>query len=135
MAALGITLDNVAYKLHIKFPGLQRGFSFVDGGQGGVMQSGLTVDDTIGTTYSYTFTVEPDRKHRADYDGFFEAISSPNRVHSITLPYGQTTKTFDCRVDAGGDHMGDMWGSERAWEGLSVTVTPIRPQRMAEDET
>lgn len=134
MAFMGIVMDGVRYNLKIAYPGLRRSFSFVDGGQGGTMQSGLSITDTIGTLYGYSFTVEPDRHNRADYDAFFEAISSPDRTHEITLPYGQTQKTFFCRVEAGSDHMADVWQDERSWETLSVSVTPIRPQRMAADE-
>lgn len=134
MSALWITMDDVVYRLHVEYPSLQRSFAFVDGGQGGTMQSGRDTLDTIGTKYLYSLKVQPDRRHHDDYDAFFYAISSPQRVHTVTLPFGQTTMTFDCRVEGGTDTMGDMDGDDRSWGEMTVNFTPMAPQRMAEDE-
>ena len=135
----GILLDGTFYRVWITAgkDDLQRSFSFLDGGQGGMMQSGLETLDTIGTSYIYAFTVEPDVRHPEDYDAFFYAVSSPQRIHVITLPFGQTSAEFQCRIDGGSDSMTTMarrTGWPHIWRHLSVTVTPIRPQRTPETE-
>ena len=133
MALMRITMDGVNYHVRISADTtMRRAFSFVEGGQGGIAQSGLEILDTIGTAYSYTVSVLRDPAYPADYDAFYYAVSCPNRTHTVTMPFGASTLTFGCRVDAGSDELTGRRTND--WNHLSVTFTPLRPQRMAEDE-
>lgn len=135
---LGVKLDSRLYFVWIGSGDndISRNFAFVEGGNGGITQAGSEILDTIGTKYGYAFSVAPDANHPGDYDDFYWAISSPERIHTIELPFAQGRQTFVCRVDGGQD---DMTMRNRAriwpqlWRNLSVRVTPITPQRMAED--
>lgn len=136
----GIIMDGTFFRVWLTSGEneIARQFSYIDGGQGGIMQSGLETLDTIGTAYSYAFTVEPDVRHPEDYDAFYYSVSSPTRIHTITLPFGQGLSEFQCRIDGGSDGMTTMarrTGWPHIWRHLSVTVTPIRPQRAQEDGT
>lgn len=134
MALMRIVMDGVRFNVRISADSrMKRAFAFVDGGQGGMMQSGLETLDTIGTAYSYTVSVVRDPANSADYDAFWQAVSSPNRIHTVTLPYGGASITFSARVDAGSDELTGR--SPHDWDNLTLTFTPIRPQRTPEDET
>lgn len=127
--ALSIVIDSVSYKVGVVFPSLTRSFSFIEGPNAGMSLAGTTILDTIGTNYSYTMEVYPLKGNQSDYDAFFEAISSPSRTHQITLPYGQTTKTFNCYILGGSDKLMDRRGTSWVWGGMSVQFVPIAPQR------
>ena len=135
---LGIKLDSRLYFVWIGSGDndLSRRFAFVEGGNGGTTQAGSDILDTIGTKYSYSFDVAPDVNHPGDYDDFYWAVSNPARIHTVELPFGQGTQTFACRIDGGQDGMTMRNGAriwQHLWQHLSITVTPIAPQRMAED--
>ena len=124
-----ITMDGSTYNLGVVFPSLSRSFDFVEGKNGGMSLSGKTILDTIGTKYSYTMNVEPIRGYQTDYDSFFYAISDPDRLHSVTLPFGQSALTFDCYVLGGSDALEGRNGSDYSWGGMSVRFVPYAPQR------
>lgn len=122
-------VDGIEYALPIEYPSINRTFNFLEGGQGGVMQSGLEVLDTIGTKYSYSLTIPSYHKNPTVYDAFYESISRPDRVHTVTLPYGQSTITFDCKIESGTDTLYSNVWAYKSWGDLTVKFTPIRPQR------
>ena len=62
-------------------------------------------------------------------DAFFEAISAPVEAHTITLPYGQGTITYQAMVSAGEDKQRDKVAGVTRWTGLTVTFTAKKPQR------
>lgn len=126
---LYVILDGIEYELPIEYPSINRSFSFMEGGQGGFMQSGLEVLDTIGTKYGYSLRIPARHRNPTEYDTFFEAISSPSRVHQITLPYGQSTITFDCKIENGSDNLQSNVWAYKSWGDMTINFTPIRPQR------
>ena len=129
MAAMTIVMDSTTYHLAVQFGSMSRSFSFIEGQNTGMALSGRTILDTIGTNYAYSMDVEPLRGYPNEYDSFFQAISSPSRIHSVTLPYGQTTISFDCYILGGSDKLKDRRGSTWVWGGLTVQFVPIQPQR------
>lgn len=122
-------MDGQAYDVWIEFDSMERSFDFVEGQNAGFALDGTDIDDTIGTRYGYSMTVKPNPNNRGSYDYFFEAISSPNRKHVVTLPYNQSIITFECKVLAGRDKFKGMQGASQLWDGLSVQFIPIKPQR------
>ena len=133
MENLWVIMDGKEYQLPVEGD-IVRAFDFLDGGQGGMMQSGLETLDTIGTRYSYSVTIPRMASKQTVYDAFFQAVTSPNRVHAITLPYAQGTLSFNCKIENGSDRLGPPAGSVRTWGGLTLNFTPIRPQRTPETE-
>lgn len=132
MAYMWIVMDGRQFKVPIAYQSLQRKFDFVDGGQGGIMQSGLETLDTIGTRIGYSLTLPGYRSSQGEYDALYEVLTSPTRVHTITLPYGQSSITFDARIDGGTDTLGTDSGKARTWGNLTLSFTPIRPQKIPE---
>lgn len=124
-----IVMDQVTYHLRVKYQTLGRSFHLDDGENADWMLSGLYKRDLLGTYYDYTMEVEPDPRYPDDYDSFFEAITAPVDSHSLTLPYGQGTITFDAMVTSGSDlYKGQLAGVSR-WGGLQVQFTAQKPQR------
>ena len=122
-------MDGQDYDVWIEFDSMERSFDFVEGQNADMAIDGTLIDDTIGTRYGYSMNVRPNPQNKEAYDDFFQAISSPIRKHSVTMPFNQTTITFDCKVLAGRDVFKGKQGSEYLWDGLSVQFIPITPQR------
>lgn len=125
----GITMDGIFYDVRVKYDTLDRAFRLTEGVNAGDMLSGRHERDLVGTYYDYSLQVEPNPKNRAAYDAFYQAISTPQDTHSIMLPYGQETITFDAMVESGTDrYRGEVSGESR-WTGLTVQFSAVKPQR------
>lgn len=124
-----VILDGTSYNLFVRYETLGRSFHLDDGDNANYMLSGLYQRDLIGTYYDYTMEVEPDPKHPEDYDSFFDAITAPVPSHTITLPYGQSTITYDAMVTSGSDLYRGVVAGKSRWGGLQVQFTAKKPQK------
>lgn len=123
-----ITVDNVTYDVIITSD-IERAFSLKQGGQGGTAQTGREIPDIIGTDYAYTVNVEPNKNNFAAYDAFYQVISAPSDYHTVTMPYGQATITFQAMILSGQDRLKRKVGNSNRWGALSLQFVPIEPQR------
>lgn len=130
MGKLGITMDERTYDVWITYDSMDLSFDFIEGVNADMNLLGGEILDTLGTKYSYEMRVVPNPNNLSDYDDFFYAISSPERIHSITLPFGQSTITFDAKINAGNHRFKGIQGQQKLWTGLRVSITPIDPQRV-----
>lgn len=128
----GITMDNVKYRVRVSYKSLRRAFQLLSGENAGTMKTGRENRDLLGTAYSYALNVEPDPAFPADYDAFYEAISAPVESHSITMPYGQSTMSFQACVESGEDTYSGKRGGIKRWTGLTVRFSHLYPQRLPE---
>lgn len=126
---MGIRMDGKDYDVRIVYNSLVRAFELLEGENAGTMLSGRYDRDLIGTGYSYQMAVEPNPLNRAAYDAFYEAISAPTATHTITVPYGQTTMTYEARVNRGQDIYDGVIAGKKLWSGLVVEFEYIEPQR------
>lgn len=124
-----IVMDGITYRVRIVYDTMHRKFSLRSGDNAGLMLSDREERDLRGTGYGYTMRIEPDPAHREDYDSFYEAISAPVDSHQITMPYGQTTITYEAMIEDGDDVYGGRLGGQNIWKGLSINYKPIQPQR------
>lgn len=127
-----IVMDGVTYRVRVVYDSMERAFSLLEGPNAGDMLSGRHERDLLGTRYGYAMQVEPDPAHPEDYDAFFQAISAPVDSHEITLPYGQTTITYEAMIESGRDTYAGILGGKKRWKGLQVNYKPIEPQRTPE---
>lgn len=125
----GITMDNKLYRVRVIYNTLGRSFRIPEGQNSGDMLSGRYEMDSHGTYYDYQMDVEPDPRFPAEYDAFFEAISDPAGIHTVVMPYGQSTITLQVKVSAGGDTSRGTLAGVRRWGGLQVKFESIRPSR------
>ena len=127
-----LNMDGTTYRVRIVYDTLIRSFELLEGVNAGEMLSGRHERDLLGTGYTYQMQVEPDPRYPTDYDAFFEAISAPVDSHTIIMPYGQTTITYEAMVESGQDTYRGIVGGRTKWRGLTVQYRYIEPQRVPE---
>ena len=127
------TIDGVNLRLWVK--SLKRTFAVTDTENSARVQSYRMHRDIIGTFYNYTLEIDAERSNPADYDTFYEIISSPTESHNMVFPYGQETLSFEAYVTSGEDslriNLKAQDGHKNHWSGLSITFTAMEPQRRA----
>ena len=126
-----LNMDGTTYRVRIVYDTLVRSFELLEGVNAGEMLSGRHERDLLGTGYTYQMQVEPDPAHPEDYDAFFEAISAPVDSHTIIMPYGQSTITYEAMVESGQDTYGGRLTGRARWHGLVVRYRYIELQRVA----
>lgn len=124
----GILMDGRTYRVRVVHDSLKRAFELRSGENESYMLSGRHERDLLGTGYAYSLAVEPDPLYPAEYDEFYEAISAPVASHQITLPYGQTTMSFEAEILSGEDGFWGKIGGVNRWHGLVVEYHPIALQ-------
>lgn len=123
-----LSLDGKAYpNLHVV--SLKRSFSVLDGDNAGRVMTGEMKRDIIGTYYNYSMEIDPVSSDLAEYDEFYEAISAPVDSHVLTVPYAQTTVTFDAYVANGEDELVSKNDDRSNWQNLSVNFVAMKPKR------
>lgn len=124
-----ITMDGVTYRVRSVYLSRRRSFALIEGRNAGESLSDRRIRDLRGTGYSYTMQVEPDPAYPEDYDAFFEAVSAPVDYHTVTMPYGQGTMTYEAAVVSGSDTDKGVLGGKRRYTGLTVNFQYMEPQR------
>ena len=125
-----ISIDGTVYS-GIRVLSVKRSFSVTDGDNAGRLAvSGKMVRDIIGTFYNYQFTVDPKLASPAVYDAFYQVISAPEDSHTIVVPYGQGTMTFEAYITTGDDDLILIDEDANRWKNLSFSVIAMAPQRL-----
>ena len=91
--------------------------------------TGAMERDIIGTFYNYSVEIDADQASLAEYDTFYDLISAPVDSHVLTVPYAQTTLSFDAYVTNGEDTLEIMGDSFNRWGSLSFNFIAMSPQR------
>ena len=76
--------------------------------------------------------IEQEKSNRADYDTFYEIVSSPVESHTMVFPYAQETLEFVAYVTNGEDNLKIRQEGGRQvnrWSGLSLNFIAMEPQR------
>ncbi len=121
------TIDGKSYNVSVT--DLQRKASVLDGENAGRVMSGLMVRDIIGTYYNYSMTLDTRSLNFSDYDSLYEVLTAPVDCHSITVPYGQGTATFDAYISNADDVLKRMDGSRNLWGDLQINFVAMAPKR------
>lgn len=126
-----LNIDGLDYRVHVIWPTLKARVDIEEGQNSGIAQSGRHVRSIRGTRLSHTMQVEPDPRYPEDFDALFWALSAPVASHVVTLPFGQSTVTYEAEVSAAeATWQGKSAGYER-WKGLTVSFKGIRLLRKA----
>lgn len=120
------TIDGVDLRLWVTE--LTRNFAVTDSENSGRLQNSNMHRDIVGTFYNYTLSIDPVNSNRADYDTFYEIITSPTPSHRLVLPYGQRKLEFNAYVTNGADKL-KITDDINEWSGLSVNFVAMEPQR------
>lgn len=123
-----LSLDGKEYpNLHVV--SLKRSFAVLDGDNAGRVMTGAMTRDIIGTYYNYSMEIDPVSSDLSEYDEFYESISAPVDSHVLTIPYAQTTLTFDAYVANGEDELVSKYGSRNDWQNLAINFVAMKPKR------
>ena len=129
--AIGITVDGTTYNVHVVPDSVKRVAELLEGPLAGDMLSGRHERDLVGTRYSYQLHVEPVWTDPTDYDAFYDAVTDPVSSHTVVLPYGQTTISFDAMIQTVEDTLIGAANGVNRWHGLTVSFEPVAPQKEA----
>jgi hypothetical protein len=121
-----LTIDGTSYDVAVKE--IKRSANILDGENAGRLISGRMVRDIIGTYYNYSITLNAKALSRAQYDSMYEVLTAPVDSHTIVVPYGQGTLSFEAYVSNVNDVLrwvrgGNLWGD------LTVNFVAMAPQR------
>lgn len=127
-----ITVDGITYRVHVVPDTIKRLAELIEGPTKGDMLNDRHERDLTGTKLTYQMQIEPDWVNYADYDSLFAQLASPTNTHSVTMPFGQSTITFDAMIQSVNDGLiGNALGVNR-WHGMTVRFIPVAPQWEAE---
>lgn len=122
------TVDGVGYP-DVNVISLERTFAVMDGDNAGRTMDGATRRDIIGTYYNYNMELTSDYSDLSQYDALYEVLSAPVDSHTIVVPYGQGTLTFEAYVANGDDELLHKRDTFNKWQNLSVNFVAMKPQR------
>ena len=125
------TVDGVSYNVFVPEGGIKRSGQVLDGDNANRAKSGLMIRDIIGTFYNYTIEIDARRTSPEEYDRLYDVLTAPVDYHTICVPYGQTTLTFNAYVSSAEDTLDTMDGGVNKWGGLSVNFIAMKPNRRA----
>lgn len=128
-------LDGKEYSADIVFlpeQGIERKFNILDGDNAGRLQEkGRMYRDIIGTFFTYTIKIDTNRLSPQEYDELFETVSNPAvDSHTLVVPYGQTTLTFEAYITSGSDKLARRQNGINYWEGLSLDFVSMEAIRV-----
>ena len=97
---------------------------------------GTTLDlrkhyDIRGTYYDYDVELATSKMRVTDYDNLYEVLTTPQESHTVTMPYGQGTITFEARVSVANDILVKSFNNFKKWGTLKVTFEALTPQKEA----
>lgn len=113
---------------HVNVESLQRKASILDGENAGRVLSGRMERDIIGTYYNYTLALGTRDMNTADYDALYEVLTAPVNCHTIRVPYGQGTKTFEAYIASADDDL-LLLSELNLWAGLKINFVAMEPDR------
>lgn len=97
----------------------------------GTTLDGVKHYKTYRTYYDYEITINTRHMNVAEYDTLYEILTAPVDSYSVTLPYGQTTKTFNAALSVGNDSIIQNFSTLRKWGTLKILVEALEPEREA----
>lgn len=128
MISYPITLDGQNYP-HIHVVELKRRFVVTDTDLTERVQNGEINRDVLGTFYNYSAVIDSDDAFPAEYDAFYDVISSTDESHDLVVPFAQTTLAFKAYVTNGEDDLLAMMERQNRWGNLTFNFVACAPQR------
>lgn len=122
-----IAVNGVFYEVVVG--ALKRTCDITDGDNAGRTDppAASMIRDVIGTFFTYVLTIEPKQGKQAQYDAFHDTLVQPVDSVQLTVPYGQTSKTFDAYITKVEDELKVRRGSLKIWGGMAITFTATDP--------
>lgn len=129
-------LDGIEYDVDvgIRIDELERSFEKLSTDKSGRVMSGKMYINLIGTFYNYKMTVRRGLNcSLEEYEKFFEHLSAPVPFNVLTVPYGQTTMTFEAYITKGSQKLIRATKNEHYWGPVTLSFIAREPQRTPEE--
>lgn len=97
---------------------------------------GTTLDlrkhyDVKGTYYDYEVELATNNLDVGTYDELYEVLTNPQESHVVTMPYGQSSITFEARVSVASDSLVKNYNIFKKWGSIKVKFEALAPQKEA----
>lgn len=114
-----ITIDNNTYDVGI--------IKITRKASQSIEKLGTTLDlrkhyDIKGTYYDYDVELATYKMQVAVYDSLYEILTAPQESHTVTMPYGQSTLTFEARVSVASDALVKNYTTLKKWRYFKSNV-------------
>ena len=124
-----VTIDGTSFDVGVEY--IKRQARIEDGPNAGKSKRGDWIRDVYGTFYDYILAFDTSAGlTRADYDTLYNVITAPVEFHTLVVPYGQSTLSFQAGITGAEDNV-ILMDDGTVWGNLSITFRAKSPQRLA----
>ena len=124
-----VTIDGTSFDVGVEY--IKRKARIEDGPNAGNSKRGDWIRDVYGTFYDYILSFDTSAGlTRADYDTLYNVITAPVEFHTLVVPYGQSTLSFQAGITGAEDNV-ILMDDGTVWGNLSITFRAKSPQRLA----
>ncbi len=124
-----LTLDGVEYT-GIGIISITRKAEVKEDNTSGETMSGLYRRGIVGTYYHYDMALNAELASPAEYDSFYNAITTAVPYHSLTAPFGQSVITQNVYITSTTDGVVYMDDGVTRWANFSVSFIAAAPTRV-----
>lgn len=121
------SIDGQTFNIKIAQDSIKRSAQILDSDETERKQDGDIYRDIIGKYVNYTLSVDTSLLDVEQYDTLFDILSAPVEKHSVTMPYGQSSITFDAYCSGVEDTLKRVEGNKQIWGGMTWTFVANGP--------
>ena len=128
-----IRIDNVEYKASFT-EDLKRKFEIINGDSSGRLQGNKDMYlEYVGTFFNFEGTIRRDNDcSDEEWDNFLMILANPINDHTVTVPFNQSTMTWQFYVSSGEQqHIPSSFENNKWANKIKVTLTAMRAQWLA----
>lgn len=127
-----VTIDGTSFDVGVEY--IKRKARIEDGPNAGNSKRGDWIRDVYGTFYDYILAFDTSSGlSREDYDTMYGILTAPVEFHTLVVPYGQSTLSFEAGITGAEDNV-ILMDNGTVWGNLSITFRAKSPQRLASEE-
>ena len=124
-----VTIDGTSFDVGVEY--IKRQARIEDGPNAGNSKRGDWIRDVYGTFYDYILAFDTSSGlSREDYDTMYGILTAPVEFHTLVVPYGQSTLSFEAGITGAEDNV-ILMDDGTVWGNLSITFRAKIPQRLA----
>ena len=124
-----VTIDDTPFDVGVEY--IKRQARIEDGPNAGNSKRGDWIRDVYGTFYDYILAFDTSSGlSREDYDTMYGILTAPVEFHTLVVPYGQSTLSFEAGITGAEDNV-ILMDDGTVWGNLSITFRAKSPQRLA----
>lgn len=128
-----VTIDGTSFDVGVEY--IKRQARIEDGPNAGNSKRGDWIRDVYGTFYDYILAFDTSSGlSKEDYDTMYGILTAPVEFHTLVVPYGQSTLSFEAGITGAEDNV-ILMDDGTVWGNLSITFRAKSPQRLASEES